>query len=381
MRDKRPVDELSIEELERILAIRKREARRARLRSYGGVGRRVADGEEIDVVPRRPRTLEMPATVQELLPADEGDDQAAPAAEPRSRALSADEAPTNVGKPAKKVPSVYFEDEPRFEEEIDPGRAAQRDSLVRGKTLWNRALLGIELMAVLGLVVIFVNLFQALQALSQTTANVQAEYQATANARIVPPTPTPIISVPAVVLPTGHTIKDGVATFNLEEVPIQFRSQYQAFLAQIPEIRPTASPEGPIRIQIPRIGVDSTVYYGDDWESLKLGVAHHIGSGNPGQRGNMVLSAHNDVFGELFRRLDELQPGDPIIVSTLTREYTYSVEPYIDKGQAKGHRLVSPTDTWVMEQPRGDVQQLTLISCYPYRVNDKRIVVFAKMQG
>jgi hypothetical protein len=36
MRDKRPVDELSIEELERILRIRKREARLGRLRNYEG---------------------------------------------------------------------------------------------------------------------------------------------------------------------------------------------------------------------------------------------------------------------------------------------------------------------------------------------------------
>jgi len=36
MRDKRPVDELSIEELERILAIRKRELRLERAERYAG---------------------------------------------------------------------------------------------------------------------------------------------------------------------------------------------------------------------------------------------------------------------------------------------------------------------------------------------------------
>jgi hypothetical protein len=49
MRDKRPVDELSIEELERILAIRKREARLARLQTYDGKGRRVRGVRPIEV--------------------------------------------------------------------------------------------------------------------------------------------------------------------------------------------------------------------------------------------------------------------------------------------------------------------------------------------
>ena len=51
MRDKRPVDELSIEELERILAIKKREERQKRLSRMQREGRMVeADRYCIDVV-------------------------------------------------------------------------------------------------------------------------------------------------------------------------------------------------------------------------------------------------------------------------------------------------------------------------------------------
>ena len=57
---------------------------------------------------------------------------------------------------------------------------------------------------------------------------------------------------------------------------------------------------------IPSINVDVNVVEGDDWEQLKKGVAQHIGTADPGQAGNMVLSAHNDIFGELFRYLPDV---------------------------------------------------------------------------
>ncbi|MFW5749121.1 MAG: hypothetical protein ACOCYT_05855, partial [Chloroflexota bacterium] len=44
MRDKRPVDELSVEELERILIIKKREARRAQIERIKRSGRMVEPG-------------------------------------------------------------------------------------------------------------------------------------------------------------------------------------------------------------------------------------------------------------------------------------------------------------------------------------------------
>ncbi len=223
----------------------------------------------------------------------------------------------------------------------------------------------------------FAGLFQSLQEISQTSANIQAQYQASASARLVPPTATPIIKI-EVVLPVGHKVKvnaQGVvveASFNLDEVPAQYRDQYRALNATA-LIPPTPEPEGPapVRIRIARINIDSAVVEGDNWQALQLGVGHHLGTANPGERGNMVLSGHNDVYGEVFRYLDKLQPGDAIIVSTMTRDFTYIVQE---------RQIVSPDAVWVLES-RSDERRLTLISCYPYQVDTKRIVVFATLQG
>ncbi len=226
-----------------------------------------------------------------------------------------------------------------------------------------------------GLILLVIGLFQSLQEVNQTAETINREYQATAAARVVIPTATPVINVAAVVLPTGHTLKindKGIvesASYNLDEVPAQYRDQYKALASQ-PQPVPTQRPEGPNRIQIPKIKIDSTVVSGDDWQALQLGVGHHLGSANPGERGNMVLSAHNDIYGELFRELDKLKPNDTVVVSTATKDYTYIV---------REQRIVRPDEVWVLG-PSND-KQVTLISCYPYRVDNKRIVVFATLQS
>lgn len=227
----------------------------------------------------------------------------------------------------------------------------------RRKRLWDRVLLAVEVLAVAGLMFVFFN-----------GANLLQRLNAEVTAALTQPTisPTPLLT--ALVLPSGHTppTDPGGARPNEAEIPEHLRPLVQN-LANIPI--PTPGPEQAIRIQIPAIGVDAPVVQGDGWEQLKQGVGQHIGSGNPGQAGNLVLSAHNDIFGEIFRHLDQLQTGDEIIVYTNARAYTYIIDTET--------QVVEPTRTEVLS-PTVD-STITLISCYPYLVNDKRIVVRASL--
>jgi sortase A len=84
----------------------------------------------------------------------------------------------------------------------------------------------------------------------------------------------------------------------------------------------------------------------------------------------MVLSAHNDVFGEIFRDLDKLKTGDTITVFTNLRTYTYVINQ---------NRIVLPSQVEVMA-PTSDAV-ITLISCYPYMVDNRRIVVSAVLKS
>jgi len=235
--------------------------------------------------------------------------------------------------------------------------ASLRPSL---KRRWFDGLLfAVEVLAVIGLAGILFNGFGLLRTLNQEV--VSALLQDT-------PTATPLIT--AVVLPGGHTPPSsaGGAQFNEAEIPEHLRPLVQS-LANLPV--PTPGPQQAIQINIPAIGVhDWPIVQGDGWEQLKKGVGQHIGSANPGENGNVVLAGHDDVFGEVFRYLDKLQPGDQIILYTMQQQYTYLV---IET------RIVEPGQVDVMNATSDPT--VTLISCYPYMVDKQRIVVFAKLQN
>jgi sortase A len=226
------------------------------------------------------------------------------------------------------------------------------------RKLLDRILLGVEALAVIGLIVVLLNGLGLLRTLN-------AEVVAALNPGTV--TPTPLVM--AVVLPSGHTPPDaqGNTAPNEAEIPVHLRPMVQS-LANVPI--PMSAPDQAVRIQIPALNVDAPIVQGDSWEQLKKGVGQYIGSARPGQDGNVVLSAHNDVYGELFRYLDRLVPGDQIVIYTQQRQYTYIVDRTV---------LVEPIAVEVMASAGSPTA--TLISCYPYLVDKQRIVVFARLQN
>ena len=228
----------------------------------------------------------------------------------------------------------------------------------RRRRVMDRLLLAVEVLAVVGLVGILISGLGILRDLNDEVAS--ALIQETL-------TPTPLVM--AVVLPSGHTPPDaqGNTRPNIDEIPAHLQPMVQS-LANLPV--PTAAPDQAIRIQIPSIDIDAPIVQGDGWEQLKKGVGQNIGSANPGQNGNVVLSAHNDVYGELFRYLDKLVPGDQVILYTQQRQYIYIVDRTA---------IVEPTAVEVMASTGSPTT--TLISCYPYLVNKERIVVFARLQN
>lgn len=304
-RDKRYAEDLSVEELEALLARKKVEARQERLQRFQRSGRAIPLPQRVDTSPSE----------EEEVPEGTGED------------ISSEDAP----------------DEP------SSGGWLRR--------VLNRSLVVVELAAVVGLAYILISGFGILRTLNQEVA--EARSGAT-------PSATPLIT--AVVLPSGHTppTSPGGARPNEAEIPENLRPLVQSMPA--PSI-PTSSPQQAQRIHLPAIWESpAPVVQGDGWEQLKKGVGQHIGSVNPGDRGNMVLSAHNDIFGELFRDLDRLKPGDEIIVSTAVRDYVYKVT---------GLRIVEPTEVEVMEPTSKPT--VTLISCYPYLIDNQRIVVFGEL--
>jgi sortase A len=323
MKDRRTVDELSIEELEEILRIRRAQARLERLRRLKG---------------------SMPAT-----------DPLAPE-------------PTEPSPPPLPDEHLRFQEEGAtagfraraVDEEPEP-RPARPRRPIRWDWLRDKSLLILEIAATVGLLIA---LLATLSTLNELNQQARMGQQGQLPQPIASPTATPLIRV--AILPGGHVPPQPNSTPAPAEVPAHLRDLVAA-ITPLPV--PTPGPQQAVRIRIPSIGVDAPVVEGDDWESLQRGAGHHIGSANPGERGNCVISAHNDIYGEIFRDLPDVQLGDVIEVYTASQMFRYIVTQ---------QRIIVPTEVSVMYPTSTPV--LTLISCYPYGIDSHRIVVIAELQ-
>lgn len=320
---KRSTDNLSLQELEQLLFNEKRRQRRQRLKRPKATG----------------RVVEVPG----LAAPDSTDTDSVGAIQAKGSEAGDDKLHLNTAE----------------------GSLSSDRQSVGWHSLANKALLVVEIAVVVGLVAIGISLLSTRNELNQELAQVlRAESQSLA---LPAPTATPVIDV--AILPGGHKPPvDGRVPEPGEagDIPAHLLPVINAYK---PPPIPTPSVEQARRIQIPAINVDSPIVQGMyDWEQLKKGVAQRIGSPSPGQVGNMSLAGHNDIYGEVFRSLDKLVPGDEIVVSTQRQDYTYVI---------RETKVIEPTDVSVLEPT--DFASTTLISCYPYRVNTQRIVVFADL--
>ncbi|GAB4511982.1 MAG: hypothetical protein OHK0046_10820 [Anaerolineae bacterium] len=364
MRDKRPVDELSIEELERILAIKKREARQTQLNRMQRSGRVVAASTApTGTPPPVSAPTQRPALPETLTPAANG--HALTKAQPTAPVLT----------PAGDVVEVSqitprFEDDPD-EAVMDAVTGGYREQKKRQDAVWRRfvngTLLLVEVAAVFGLIYISVSLLTARDTLREETNAVQISAEATRQAGIPTIAPTPTLRIENIVLPGGHIFENGQPIINTTEIPAHLLPAVQTQLLRPLIERPPQTNRTPLTLTIDKIGVDNTIVQGTDWEALQAGIGQALNGATPyDDNGNVVLAAHNDIFGSIFRDLDDLVAGDRFTIRTENGIHTYEVTHW---------EVVEPDAVHVMENKGRPMA--TLISCYPYGVNSHRIVVFA----
>ncbi len=374
MRDKRPVDELSIEELERILAIRKREERQKRLTRMEKAGRIIETAPpnygDATAPPRQNGTNGSPRPTANVTPKPK-----APATLDEIVASIASDPAGRNGKQAALAPKpdVRFDDGELIEDfPVEPKRKQVYSNATR--RLANVGLLLLEVAAVVGLVFLGFRLIQGLDVLERETAEAQALAEENRRATIPTIAPTPILQLSDIVLPGGHTPPSADGTggqFNFDEIPQNLRLMVQDQVLRPPLVRPEPTTETALRIIIPSLNVDHSIVQGADWEALKQGIGQVQNGYTPSdEAGNVALTAHNDIYGEIFRDLDQLQPGDQFQIQTQEQIHLYTV---------RSQEVVDPTAVHVLQSVGRATA--TLISCYPYRVNTQRIVVFADRVG
>ena len=124
------------------------------------------------------------------------------------------------------------------------------------------------------------------------------------------------------------------------------------------------------RIEIPSIGLDSVVVAGVDPDDLKTGPGHYEGTPMPGQLGNSAIAGHRTTYGQPFYRLDEVEVGAEIVLTTVQGRFVY---------RATGSEVVEPGASQVVATTDPTVATLTLTTCTPRYTANERLVVYADL--
>lgn len=123
------------------------------------------------------------------------------------------------------------------------------------------------------------------------------------------------------------------------------------------------------------IVVDSVDYI--QWNAPdEYAVGWHSDSAGLGQIGNMVLNGHHNIYGEVFKDLDQLIVGDLISVNGEDfKSYSYIVTNVIivpERDASVETRLENAR--WIM--PSAD-ERLTIVTCWPSYSNTHRLIIVA----
>lgn len=161
--------------------------------------------------------------------------------------------------------------------------------------------------------------------------------------------------------------------------------QERPFLAATRVPEPATSP--PTRIVATAIGLDSPIvpvgWSVDEsdqgmrvvWEVASYAAGWHRNSVYPGTGGNVVLSGHNNVAGEVFRYLIALEAGDEIDLYVGEKVYPYAVaDKMLLEEEGMPLEVRRQNAQWIAPT---DHERLTLVTCWPYSTFTHRLIVIA----
>lgn len=147
----------------------------------------------------------------------------------------------------------------------------------------------------------------------------------------------------------------------------------------------------PPPVTIPAVGQTFGTLHVPRWDAMVIPImegttsavldtgyaGHYAETQGPGELGNFALAAHRRSYGNSFRRVEELQVGDPLVVETAQAWLVY---------QVSSTEVVLPTQGEVIHpvphQPKSTVPTeriMTLTTCHPEYGNTERFIVYSKL--
>ncbi|WP_043675954.1 class E sortase [Streptomyces xylophagus] len=137
-------------------------------------------------------------------------------------------------------------------------------------------------------------------------------------------------------------------------------------------------------LHIPKLDVVAPIAEGvSNKKVLDKGMVGHYSEGSlktampDAKTGNFALAAHRNTHGEPFRYINQLKPGDEVVVETQTTYYVYKM--------TKTLPVTAPSNTSVIDPiPKGSGftkpgRYITLTTCTPEFTSKYRLIVWGKM--
>ncbi|MFF9913481.1 class E sortase [Streptomyces sp. NPDC013457] len=116
---------------------------------------------------------------------------------------------------------------------------------------------------------------------------------------------------------------------------------------------------------------------------LDRGMVGHYGEGKlktamPGDKeGNFAVAGHRNTHGEPFRYINQLKPGDPIVVETQDAYYTYEMASILPQTAPSNVSVIEPVPKQSGFTEPG--RYITLTTCTPEFTSTYRMIVWGKM--
>jgi sortase A len=123
------------------------------------------------------------------------------------------------------------------------------------------------------------------------------------------------------------------------------------------------------RLRIPSIDVDVVVVEGTDTASLQKGPGHYPETPFPGQGGTTAIAGHRTTYLAPFRHLDQLEPGDEIVIEMPYANFMYRVQKT---------RVVDDSAVHIINEV--GYERLVLTACHPLYSAAQRIAAFARLR-
>ena len=177
-----------------------------------------------------------------------------------------------------------------------------------------------------------------------------------------------------------------------QETVLQFEQEHQA-----PQKSGERRTDEPPAIDQPAPGEVYGVVHVPKWNWAKIPLAegttpdvlakayagHYVETAQPGALGNFSVAGHRRTYGNNFRFIDRLEPGDQVVVETANTYYVYTMDNFeiYSADDETNIKTIAPVPGDLSFSETPTERWMTMTTCHPESSNTERYIVHLKLDS